>query len=303
MSAPGISSQEAQIAGRLTHLHGVSMQLCYALAQQLNETSGLVPNEPMGDIADFDSEFGVLGHEVLGDPLKAAHEMTTAYALSAGELLWAVAALMASSNGLVVAPGAMTRSVAVHSARVFRLSDPFLSPLDRCNLFLHFVKSGWMPDTEGRKGLMRDIEIWISRHGLGKPKDIVQEERLVASMFDEEVNRINRSKERGNRKKSILIDDNFYKRLSGLVHGDPTTLLIALIASNEYPLVNRLHVLLDSIVGLVTAYKAGNRLNDLRGGAIERYDEIYYALVDLTRGFREVRADVETIYKIRLRSW
>lgn len=298
-----VGDEESQLIERLAGLYGRSAQVCASLAQQLDASSRLGFNEPSVNIAEFDRTHGVQWHPVLGDPLKASHEMMTAYARSAGEFLWAVGALLAVSSEFVVAPGALIRSVTAHSARTYRLSDPFISPLERCNLCLHFVKAAEWPDPSARKTLITDVEKWMNGYGLAKPKSISQEERLVASMFNEEEARYNRSREPGQRRMTILTDDNFYKRLSNLVHGDPTTLLSSLVASYQYPVVNRIHVLLDSLAGLSAAYKAGNRLNDLRGGAIKGYDESYYAIADLVAGFREVRATAETIYQVQLRGW
>ncbi|WP_145010545.1 hypothetical protein [Mycobacterium marseillense] len=303
MSTQTTGDEEPRLIERLASLYDMSAKLCASLAQQLNASSRLEFNEPSMNIAEFDRTYGVGGHPVLGDPLKAAHEMMTAYARSAGEFLWAVGALLAVSSEFVVAPGALIRSVTVHSALTYRLSDPFISPLERCNLCLHFVKSARWPDPSARKALITDVDKWISAYGLGKPKSITQEERLVASMFNEEEDSYNRSREPGQRRMTILRDDNFYKRLSNLVHGDPTTLLSSLVASYEYPVANRIHVLLDSLAGLAAAYKAGNRLNDLRCGAIEGYDESYYVMTDLVAGFREVRTTAERVYQVRLRDW
>ncbi|MBF9349275.1 hypothetical protein BKG80_18970 [Mycobacteroides chelonae] len=290
---------EAALENNVRQLYATSSGLCFFLAQNLNDTSRLDYNEFGVDIAQFDRDFGVKDHPALEDPLRASHDLITGYLRSAGELLHAIGSLLAIPSEWVVSPGVLARSVAIHSAYAYRISDPYISALERCNLSLNVAKKAWLPDTKARKSLVADIDRWISVHGLGKPKDITQEERLIASMFDEEIAEHNSNRQPGQRKFSILQDDNFYARLSRLVHGDTTTLMSSLLMAYVHPVANNIYVMFDVLTGLVTAYKTGNRVNDIRGGQIENYDEIYYVIVDLVTGFRDARSTAECLFKMR----
>ncbi|PVA73701.1 hypothetical protein DDJ37_14905 [Mycobacteroides abscessus] len=299
MEGDPIMDDEAALASDVQKLYAASSKLCFFLAQNLNDTSRLDYKEFGVDIAEFDRDFGVENHPALKDPLRASHDLVTGYLRSAGELLFSIGSLLALPAELVVSPGVLARSVAIHSAYAYRISDPYISPLERCNLSLNVTKKAWLPDSKTRESLVADIEKWISVHGLGKPKDITQEERLVASMFDEEIAEHNSNRQPGQRKFSILQDDNFYARLSRLVHGDVTTLMSALIMAYEHPVANKIYVMFDVLTGLVTAYKTGNRVNDVRSGSIENYDEIYYVMAGLVAGYRDARDTAERLFKIR----
>lgn len=290
---------EAALENNVRQLYATSSDLCFFLAQNLNDTSRLDYNEFGVDIAEFDRNFGVKDHEALKDPLRASHDLITCYLRSAGELMHSIGSLLAIPSEWVVSPGVLARSVAIHSAYAYRISDPYISPLERCNISLHVARKAWLPDPETREALVADIDKWISVHGLGKPKDITQEERLIASMFDEEIAEHNSNRQPGQRKFSILQDDNFYARLSRLVHGNVTTLGSSLIMAYERPVANKIYVMFDVLTGLVTAYKTGNRVNDIRGGQIENYDQIYYVIVDLVTGFRKARRTAERLFNIR----
>ncbi|WP_131807007.1 hypothetical protein [Mycobacteroides abscessus] len=290
---------EATLENNVQELYARSSDLCFFLAQNLNDTSRLNYNEPGVDIAEFDRVFGVKDHPALQDPLRASHDLVTGYLRSSGELMHSIGSLLAIPSEWVVSPGVLARSVAIHSAYAYRISDPYISPLERCNVSLNVARKAWLPDPEAREALVTDIDRWISVHGLGKPKDITHEERLIASMFDEEIAEHNSKREPGQRKLSILQDDNFYARLSRLVHGNVTTLGSALIMAYEHPVANKIYVMFDVLTGLVTAYKTGNRVNDVRGGEIENYDQIFYVIVDLVTGFRSARSTAERLFKIR----
>lgn len=290
---------EASLEDNVQRLYATSSDLCFYLAQNLNDTSRLAYNEFGVDIAQFDRDFGVKDHPALADPLRASHDLITGYLRSTGELLHAIGSLLAIQSEWVVSPGVLARSVAIHSAYAYRISDPYISPLERCNVSLNIARKAWLPDPEAREALVTDIDRWISVHGLGKPKDITHEERLIASMFDEEIAEHNSNREPGQRKLSILQDDNFYARLSRLVHGNVTTLGSALIMAYAHPVANKIYVMFDVLTGLITAYKTGNRVNDIRGGQIENYDEIYYVIVDLVTGFRDARSTAECLFKMR----
>ena len=254
------------------------------------------------DIADFDATYGVEDNPFLADPLRAAHEMMTAYARSTGQMVWALSALLTTPAEFTVTPGALVRPITVHSARMYRLSDPELGALERCNLGLYFAKAALARDASYQGQLVPDIDKWINGFGLGRPKGTGREEALVASLFADDVARVNRGRAKGSRKLQFLLDDNFYE-MSRLVHGDPPTLMLATDMTARCPAVNRMTIVQDALAGMSAAYKAGNRFNVFRSGPMTGYDTVYRALTDVVDDFRQVRDRVESVFGFGPSGW
>lgn len=274
---------------------------CTVLAHALNDISRLPYIEPKVDIEQFDKEFGMPDSEVLVDPLKATHELASLYLRGAGEFILIMGEASRTQKELLVTAAPLARSCAVYAAYAFRLSDPQITAIDRCVLAMTLYERAYSRRHRKKVNYPEDVDIWLGRHRRKKISQFTQEEKVVASLFAEEDARNRKEAKLGGRRITFLEDDNFYEYMSDLMHANALNMAMSMSAALQAPEINRIRLIFDQLIMLVTGYKAGIRMNLLRnGGENESLQIVNELIYDHVAVFREARSIIEDYYKVKV---
>lgn len=159
--------------------------LCNATALAINDVAKIPFSEPGIQIDEYDREHG---DDLMPDPLKTAHQCSSAFLLGAGDFIYSVGKLFSLEGPMLTSPAVLARSAVEYASRSWWLSVADLPELRISRMSALFNQSyqemksslGSVPDSIE---VGRQFNTWRSRQPHLPKAKVPKIANLVAKML------------------------------------------------------------------------------------------------------------------------